>query len=287
MRTLNLLQSARNTIIASLVLTGAGAMPHAKLEAQRDSPPSWDVQLGTALIAVPSYAGADEYRIRVIPLAAVEYRERYFVGESRTGLDVAAGAYLLRGSSLRWTVEVGPSQLRAHLDADGLAGMDRTRTDGYAGTAIAYALGPLEASASVAVGAKQRHDVQGELGLATAIPLAPRWLLNVSTSASFGDADNMAAEHGITIAEAQRRADLLTAGDGRLRAGEAHAFSPRGGLKRMSAQMAVMRPVTEQLALLTIGQVSRLQGDAAASPLTRRRTSFVAGAGVVYQMRSR
>jgi outer membrane scaffolding protein for murein synthesis (MipA/OmpV family) len=264
-----------------------GAVVTSNLQAQEEHGSDLSLQVGAASMVVPAYAGADVHRIRVVPLVEAMYREVAYIGQSKVGLDMAVGAYLLRGPRVSWMLEFGSNQARVDRRADALAGMDPSHTEGYLGTGIAYTVGPIEASAGIGFGLQSQHDVKGTLGLATGFPLAPRWLLGVGAFASLGDRGNVAAEHGVTEEEALRRRALMEAGDTRLRDGDDRAFNPRGGLKQVGARATLVHPVSERIAVLGFGEVARLRGDAADSPLTHRRTSFVAGAGIAYQIGGR
>jgi outer membrane scaffolding protein for murein synthesis (MipA/OmpV family) len=236
---------------------------------------------------MPAYAGADEHRLRVVPMVEVNYRDRAYLGQSKIGLDMAAGAYLLRGERASWMVEIASSQARAYREADALAGMDRSDTEGYVGTGLTYAVGPIEASAGIGFNMQSDHGVKGTLDLATGLPIAPRWLLGLGAFASLGDRANVAAEHGVTPEEAVRRHALLEAGDERLRQGDDRIFTPRGGVKQVGVRATLVHPLSERTAMLGFGQLTRLQGDAAESPLTRRRTSYLAGVGMAYRLGGR
>jgi outer membrane scaffolding protein for murein synthesis (MipA/OmpV family) len=273
---------------AVLMLAAAiGPLATSSLQAQEEHDSDWSLQVGAASIVMPAYAGADVHRFRVVPLVEVNYRDRAYLGQSKVGLDMAAGAYLLRGERISWMVELASSQARADPDAAALAGMDRSHTEGYVGTGLTYAVGPIEASAGIGFRMQGDHDVKGTLELATGLPIAPRWLLGLGAFASLGDRGNVAAEHGVTGEEALRRHALLEAGDVRLRQGEDRVFNPRGGLKQVGVRATLMHPVSERTAMLGFGQLTQLQGDAAESPLTRRRTSFLAGVGMAYQIGGR
>ena len=227
---ISLRRKAVRPFVALLLAASLATIVTSDLQAQEVPGSDWSLQIGAASIAVPAYAGADVHRLRVIPLVEVTYRDIAYIGQSKVGLDMAAGAYLFRGRRASWVVELGSNEKRADRDADALAGMDRSHVEGYLGTGATYALGPLEASAGVGLNLQGQRDVKGTLGLATGFPLASNWQLGLGAFASLGDRHNVVAEHGVTEEEALRRRALMEAGDDRLREGDDRAFSPRGGL---------------------------------------------------------
>ena len=269
-----------------IALTVAGLLcaPAALAQERPDSLQSWQVQVGAVALLSPAYQGADEHRLRAIPLLLVDYRERLYIGQSHTGLDMAGGGYVLRTPALRWTIEVGSYLPRTHRRADALAGMDRMHTRPYLGTGLAYLLGPVEATASIASAAEGEHDLLGTVGVATMLPLAPDWMLGVGTTATFGDRANVAEEFGVTATEAARRRGLLESGDPRLRTGDDRIYAPGGGMKELGANFALLHPMSSRTTMVAFGRLGRLQGDAAESPLVRNRTTMSSGVAVVYAL---
>lgn len=266
----------------ALTIAGLLCAPAAFAQEPTDSTQGWQLQVGAVALMPPAYQGSDEHHLRVIPLLLVDYRERMYVGQSRTGLDMAGGGYLLRTPALRWTVEVGSYLPRTHRRADALAGMDRMHTRPFIGTGLAYSLGPVEATASVASAAEGEHDVLGTVGAATMLPIASGWLLGLGTTATFGDRANVAGEFGVSATEAERRRALLESGDPRLRAGDDRIHAPGGGMKELAADVALMHPLSSRTTMVAFGRVGRLQGDAAESPLVRSRTTVSSGVALVY-----
>jgi outer membrane scaffolding protein for murein synthesis (MipA/OmpV family) len=230
---------------------------------------------------MPSYTGSDERRLQPLPIISVSYRDRFYLGQSQAGLGAAVGAYVMRARGLSWSVEAGARQMRLDQHTDALAGMDKQSASVSAGTRLAYRLPFVEVATSVA--AAESNQLLGNVSLSNKTMFGGRWLAMVGGTASFANAASMEHDFGVTEVEAARRHDLLLAGDTRLHSGDDRAYSPDAGLKELRAEAGVGYAFTERWSGLALASLSRLQGDAARSPLTRERTGLTTGLALLYR----
>ena len=269
----------RSTILsaAAAVLASTSAL------AQEPAQPSgaWSLETGIAVVDMPSYTGSDERRLLPIPIVGVTYRDRFYLGQSQSGLGAAVGAYLLRAHGLTWSVEAGARQMRLDQHTDALAGMDKQSASVSAGTRLAYRLPFVEVATSVA--AAESDQLLGDVSLSNKTMFGGRWLAMVGGTASFANGASMKHDFGVTEVEAARRRNLLLAGDTRLHAGDDRVYAPGAGLKELRADAAVGYALTERWSGLALASLSHLQGDAARSPLTRERTGLTTGVALLYR----
>ncbi|HVE80368.1 MAG TPA: MipA/OmpV family protein [Gemmatimonadaceae bacterium] len=268
----------RRAFIAPLAIAA-----YASIASAQQPPPTgrWHADVGIVSTVMPAYPGSDEQTVRALPMASVEYG-RFFLGPSTAGLGAATGAYLVRSSAFTWTAEVGAAMSRMDDGADALAGMDDQSVGAVLGSHVAYMTPIAKLSASVAAGRRKHEGLSGNLSVETGAPIG-RWMVGAGTSAVFGDHYNVAYDFGVSSREAARRQALVAGGDTRLRPGEDRAFAPRGGLKELRTQAMIGRTLSERITGAMFAGVSRLEGDAADSPLTRRRTTVSSGVALLYR----
>jgi outer membrane scaffolding protein for murein synthesis (MipA/OmpV family) len=121
------------------------------------------------------------------------------------------------------------------------------------------------------------------LGLQVGGMIAPRLVAGIGSTITWADRKNMAFDFGITPEQAERRRELIDAGDGRLRDGDATAFAPHAGFKelRSTAQLGYAIYGAWQV----VGAVSEgwLGHGLAESPLARESSAITTALGFVYR----
>jgi hypothetical protein len=179
-----------------------------------------------------------------------------------------------------------PAQLRRDVphDLQPLAvGLGDRGLGGFVGTTLALRRGPLQLALSGARGVEQRMGAMATAGLSGRLPAAAGWFAQVGGLAVFTDEDYMMWDFGVTLEQAVRRGALLAAGTSGLGARDSVPFTPGGGLREWRATLVGGRALSSRITLSTTAALVRLEGDAARSPLTRRRTSWEAGAGLSWR----
>ncbi len=238
--------------------------------------------VGGAVVALPRYVGSDEYRLVAVPIGQLEYRGRVYVGGSQSALGPGVGAYLLRTGSLAWDVGVTGAGARPESRGDALAGMGKRSAASFATTGVAYRLAFVQASAGVAVGLGKEQGSYGSVSLGTELPVARRWIVGASTSATVADARHMAFDFGVSGEQSAERHALLAAGDARLRGVDVGTYAPSGGVKETRSAASVAYLLTPRSRVVAFAQGSTLSGEAARSPLVRKRTGAMTGVAFGY-----
>jgi outer membrane scaffolding protein for murein synthesis (MipA/OmpV family) len=189
---------------------------------------------------------------------------------------------VIRNPAFTWSTEISGAPERFERYGDGLAGMGRRGSATYAATNVSYQLGAIMAGAGVQVGLGSDEGSTASLALSTKKHFGGRWLAGLSTNATFANSDNMAYDFGVSPEQAARRQQLIDAGDSRLSASDAGAYSPGSGLKQMQASLSLGYLLRERVTALAFANGSRLGSEAADSPLARNRNAIVGGVGIAY-----
>jgi len=226
--------------------------------------PAWSVTLGAGLASAPRYPGANDQRVRAVPLVSIVYDRRFFAGP--LGIGVAA----VRWNGFSAGPVLGFERGRYESDDPRVAGLGDISASATAGAFAAYARGPVEISAT----ARQAisHTGNGLSGLVQvnfrhAFPLA-RTYVTAGPDLEFGNADFERTWFGITPAQSAL-SDLPV-------------YAPRGGINTIGLHAGLTYRASRHILWRVFAAVRDLAGDAAQSPIVERRTQFLLGAGVAY-----
>lgn len=236
--------------------------------------------LGGALIAAPSYAGGSGTALKPRPLWALRYGRLRVSGARSSGLlarpgDAGSGASadLIEEPTWRLGTSLRIDSGRSAGDDPVLAGLPEIRRTLRGRVYAAFDLGP-RWGASVGYG----RDLLGRVGGGTAnvgVDYALRLYPGVETSlglgASLADRSYMQTYFGI--------APGVAAATGR------SAYEPGGGLMELHLGLGARTQLQGRWTLFGGVGVSQLQGDAAASPLTTRRTGVTATLALAWRSR--
>ena len=94
----------------------------------------------------------------------------------------------------------------------------------------------------------------------------------------------MRREFGVTETEAARRQALIDDGDDRLEADEGVAYRPGASLRSVGPSLTAIVLLSPRWSLIGFGGADYLIGDAADSPLVRRKTNLSGGIGIGYRL---
>lgn len=248
--------------------------------AREPGPPTFTLTLGAGVFAGPKYTGSDEMRVLPLPIIGVDYKNRIFLGATSSGVGAGIGVNVIKSKHLTLTAGLGGSESRPEDRADALAGMDDRRLGFSAVTGLNYQTGPLSAGFVFSAGLRDNAGLIGTGTLGLTLPVTPRTFLSLGGNITVANRDAMFFEFGITPVEAQRRSDLITAGDSRLRPSDGSAYSPGAGVRDMGATTSLAYLLSPRWSLFGFGGVTRLSDEAARSSLVRRRTGWMTGAGI-------
>lgn len=227
-------------------------------------PAGWGISLGAGLATVPEYPGASKTRARLVPLVALDYDGRVFIGP--LGIGVAA----VRANGFRAGPVLGFERGRAATDDPRLAGLGDIPASVTAGIFAGYAAGPLEVSATA-----RQAITHASNGLSGLLQLNVRHVFAAATTVvaigpdlEFGNGDFERTWFGISTAQSA--------------ASGLPAYEPGAGINRVGFHAGLTYRLSRHVLLRAFARISDLTGHAAQSPLVARRAQVVAGAGVAY-----
>ena len=190
-------------------------------------------QLGVAVLALPAYPGAEDRWVIPVPLADLRIARRFYLGDGLGGLSAGAGVYLVERGGFSWSADLALTSDRPEDRTNVLAGMGDRGFGVFGGTTMAYRMGPVEASAAVAVGLEDRMGLIGVVGLNTGGPLGGRWFGQLGSVGVFGDCANLRWDFGVTGAQAARRRELVAQGAPDLGPADGNPYQPACGLREI------------------------------------------------------
>ena len=260
--------------------------PLAAAMAQEPAPPAPLVagQVGVIVLDVPSYPGADERWILPVPFLDLRIARRFYLGDGLGGLSAGAGMFLVESGGFSWSADLALTSDRPEDRTDALAGMGDRGFGVFGGSTIAYRIGPVEASAAAAVGLEDRMGLIGVLGLTAGGRLGGRWFGQAGGNAVFGDCANLRWDFGVSGAQAQRRRVLVESGAPDLGPKDSVPFRPACGLRELRSNATLGYALGPRLSIFGTATGVRYERGAAASPLTRERTTWEAGVGVMWRL---
>jgi MipA family protein len=242
---------------------------------------NWSVSTGLGVLVFPEYAGSDEYRVLPMPLSEVTYRNRFYLGPSKSALGGGLGVHAIRTPRFGLALEIGAQPDRRAVRADALAGMEDRDWVGSAAASLSYRFGLFEASMSVMQGFNDGAGTLGTTGVSFSQPIG-RLIPTASIGMTFADAKQMRRDFGVTPMEASRRQGLIDAGDPRLAPDEGTAYRPGGGLRNVSGSLSLVYVLSKRWSLMSLGGVDGLSVEAQDSPIVRRRDQYWGIAGLNY-----
>ena len=240
-------------------------------------------QVGVMGMNIPRYPGSDERWLVPVPIIDLRLANRIYLGGGANGLSGGAGVLLLQSPAFSWSADFVLTQDRPEDRTGALAGMDDRGFGVFAGSTVAYRVGPLQASASLARGLEEQMGTMGALGLSAGAPIGGRWFGQLGGMTVFGSCQNLAWDFGVSEAPAERRRELLGQGTPGLRAGDDVPYTPECGLREIRATATLAFAATQRISAMLTGTGTRLEGGAAKSPLTRERNSWEAGVGLSWR----
>ncbi len=230
--------------------------------------------LGAGIAAGTRYSGSDEHL--VAPVVVLDYQAANgFYASTLRGIGFAAG-----GGQLSASIGLGYRGERRENDTNGFVG--RTGSKALKG------MGDIEGSATLDVGAEAQLTDVVSVGAHAGIPISHREngkqfalglnarLLDsqadkvaVGVALQFGDAKYMQTYYGVDARQAARSGY--------------RAFRPEGGRFGTDVSLSWVHRIDAHWAVTSMLGAQRLAGDAADSPLVRRKTAPTAAVYAAYQ----
>lgn len=227
-------------------------------------PAGWGISLGAGLASVPEYPGASKERARLVPLLAIDYDNRIFLGP--LGVGVAA----VRCNGFRAGPVLGFERGRAQNDDPRLAGLGDISPSVTAGLFADYTRGAFAVLATARQAVS--HSTNGLSGLLQVdirhrFPTA-RTSVAIGPDLEFGNGDFERTWFGIS--PVQSAASGLP------------VYAPHAGVNRVGFHAGLTYRISTHLVWRVFTRISDLSGNAAQSPVVERRAQVVVGAGVAY-----
>lgn len=236
--------------------------------------------LGGALIAAPTYAGGSSTDLKPRPLWALRYGRLRLSGARSSGLlarpgDAGSGASADLIDEPRWRLgtSLRIDQGRNAGDDPALQGLPEIRR-----TLRGRLYASFDLAGRWSAGVGYGRDLLGRVGggtanagLAYALPLAPGIDATLDLGLNLADGRYMRTYYGVT--------PEVAAATGRT------AFTPRAGVMDWHLGLSARAPMGGRWTLIGGLGLSRLQGDAAASPLTSTRTGATATVALAWRSR--
>ncbi|USU05600.1 MipA/OmpV family protein [Sphingomonadaceae bacterium OTU29LAMAA1] len=222
------------------------------------------VVIGIGAAAVPVLQGSKDYR--VLPVPAIDVQQGWLFANLRNGigvvpiemqhLTIGAGAVYLQGYRRR-DVPIGVDRLS---DGVGVRLFGAIRSGGFLGN-----LGVTKGLAG------QTKGVLVDASVSYPVPITPRLSLTPTLGTTWANAKYNDRYFGINDREA------LASGLAR--------FSAGAGFKDVSETLTASYRLTDRIGLSVTGGATTLLGDAADSPLVRRRTTPTGLLSLSYSLR--
>lgn len=231
----------------------------------------WRLSVGGGLVSAPKFPGADSQRILALPVVAASYG-RFFVGADPGSASLGGvGVNLYRDSHWRLATALSAGLSRRKESDDprlrGLGDVNRTVS---AGIGVAYTQDWFTVRTSVLtdvlnrghgtlvrLGALGRYRADEQLTLFAGPGLT--WADSRYTQTFFGVDANQSAASGLP------------------------QFGTHAGLNSVGFSLGAGYRFDRHWRAGVFGSVSRLQGDAASSPITENRSQYFVGAVVSYR----
>ena len=226
--------------------------------------------VGAGIAAAPEYSGAQKRR--VFPVLTADYQDSsgFFASTSR-GVGYAVKADGLSVSSAL-AYDAGRSDKKQDLfsGSDALKGMGKIKGAAIGSFGIGYDLGPvtLNAAAHLALSNRDRGNTY-QFGASMPLLTSATDQVGAGITAKYGDSKNMQTYYGVTATQ--------SANSGY------RQFKAKGGFEDVGLGVHWNHVIDKNWSVQSTAGVSRLTGDAANSPLTKRKTNPILLSTINYQ----
>ncbi|WP_374356831.1 MipA/OmpV family protein [Chitinimonas sp.] len=267
---------ARNIAPGLLLSALLGLFSMAAQAAENQQAPlGWSVTTIAGAARVADFEGSRTSHTAPILGAEASYRTADYgtFGLGRQGLSWAPfdGESFQAGiaiSSDAGRDEKKPSGLAGKPGSERLRGLGKVEASPMIGLFAGGDVGGIGASFSIAKATSHHKGLTMQLGASLPIPLREDLTLTPSASINWADSKYMGAYFGVSRQQAARSAY--------------RAFEAKAGVKSVDLGLALAWQLDKHWSINPAVTVSRLQGDAAASPITERRTQTSISAAVAY-----
>ena len=253
----------QNKIAAALSLALFAISAHAA-----DATPA-HFMVGAGVAAIPEYSGAD--KLRALPVLQLDYQnsDGFFVSTARgIGYGSKIDAFSL-SAAIGYDAGRGDKNEHFYSGSDALKGMGKIDGAALANLGVVYDAGAfsLNAQASLALSNRERGNSY-QFGAAMPLLTAESDQVMLGAHAKYSDNKNMQTFHGVTAAQSLRSGYKV--------------YSAKKGLESVGLDVNWNHVIDKRWSVATVVGLTRLSGDAASSPLTKRKTSPLLASVVNY-----
>lgn len=276
----------------ALVLAVSGSAASAQTPTTNPMPDgSRDMYAGLGIVSAPRYEGADNSKLRALPVLQVQWSNGVFISGMSAGMHLSANPIVEYGPLLSihprrtesgagqelggiegFSTSLLPSTAREMDSENPLVGMEEIKTRAEAGAFLNYYLSPQwRLTSSVLAGAgNDGKGVRGEIGIQRlAMQLAPHHTVSVSAGLSFVNRHYQQSYFGVDADQAARSGNRY--------------YRPDGGLKDVRIGARWNWALTPSWMLTSSVQAVRLAGDARRSPLVERPDNLTVSTAFAYR----
>lgn len=257
---------ATAAVAASLgALTGAHAQAFDAVRLYGAAPGKNGGTAGLAVIAGTEYMGSDERRTLAVPLLNYQWANGWFAGVSN-----GVGYNFSRSPGMQYGLRVTADLGRKASRSPALRGMGDIDASAELGGFVNHTLASgFILTTSLRYGAgNDNKGLVADLGAVYSTELTPRWRLSVGAALTAVNAEYMQSYFGVSPAQA--------AASGYRR------FAPTAGIRDVRGNVALSYQLSREISLTGALSTVTLVGDAADSPLTRKKSSVNGFAAVSY-----
>jgi len=233
---------------AAQVTTGSSASNPSRARTS-----SWDITLGAGAAVAPKYEGARGFRVLPVPAVDITWNNRVFLN-TENGL----GFYALKTDAFTLGASVTYGWGRHEkYDRHHLGGLGNVKAAAQGRVFGSYTLDAFTLHASLARDFGGSDSLVGLVGVTAALPVSERFTTWADVSATWADDNHMKAFFGVTPTQSVRS--------------RLPRFKANAGFKRTDFTVGATWKLTDHWALNAVAGAGYLLGDAADSPITRRR----------------
>lgn len=212
--------------------------------------------VGAAVLAGTEYQGSDKRRTLVLPVLDYQWSNGWFAGTTNgIGYNFSDSKSMQYG--LRLTADLGRKESRSSA----LRGMGDVDAKAEFGGFFNYALTPeISLTSSLRYGAgKDGKGLVADLGGAYSTQVAAQWRVGVGAGVSLANAEYMQSFFGVTATQAT--------------ASGYRTYAPGAGVRNGRVNLALTYVASPRVSFTAGVAANMLLGDAADSPLGRKKTT--------------
>ncbi len=220
------------------------------------------LKLGLGAAIAPRYEGADEYRLQPFPVVDAQYGRFFARSGDGLGLNIWQSAQL--------TIGAGVNMMEGYSKSDVPEGIGKLSNALGARVFVSTnAWGAIFTVSATQAISKSERGLIANARVSYPYSISERFRVIPSVSVNWANAKYMDSYFGINAQQAARSG--------------LSEYRPSAGFKDVSLRLGFSYDLTKTWSITGVAGVSRLMGDAADSPLVRRKSQAVGALGVAYR----